>query len=116
MDTMKFFSGLAFAVVLAAPMADAADAYSAPSTGTAARYTFSWPIDADGLKPRGGTTKGAPVTPDTEPSKEWLSLRASGLSPFERDRRAILAMAGTYRVTFDFLEIVPYEEQDKPNA
>lgn len=26
----------------------------------------------------------------------------------ERDRRAILAMVGTYRVTFDFLEVVPF--------
>ena len=35
---------------------------------------------------------------------------------FERDRRAILAMAGTYRVTFDFLEVAPFTAQDKPNA
>ena len=34
----------------------------------------------------------------------------------ERDRRAILAMAGEYRVTFDFLEIAPFTAQDEPNA
>jgi hypothetical protein len=43
-------------------------------------------------------------------------LRADGLSPRERDRRAILAMAGTYRVTFDFLEVVPFSVRDKPTA
>lgn len=113
---MKLLAVLASAVVLVAPMVHAADSYSAPSTATASRYTFSWPLDSNGPKPRGGTTKGAPVTPDTEPSKEWLALQAPGLSQFERDRRAILAMAGTYRVTFDFLEVIPYTKRDKPDA
>jgi len=75
------------------------------------RYAFSWPIDGTALKPRGGTTKGAPVVLDTSPSPQWQSLQASGLSAFERDRRAILAMAGTYRVTFDFLEIADFDPQ-----
>ncbi len=35
-------------------------------------------------------------------------MQAPGLSAQERDRRAILAMAGSYRVTFDFLEIASY--------
>jgi hypothetical protein len=43
-------------------------------------------------------------------------LQAPALSSQERDRRAILAMAGTYRVTFDFLEITPFVSQEKPNA
>ena len=60
------------------------------------------------LKPRGGTTRGAPVTLDREPSAGWRALQERGLSARERDRRAILAMAGTYRVTFDFLEIAAY--------
>lgn len=94
----------------------AADAYSGKASGSAPRYTFSWPLDGNTVQPRGGTTKGAPVTVDTEPSKEWLALQAAGISAFERDRRAILAMAGTYRVTFDFLEVVPYVKVDKPNA
>lgn len=75
----------------------------------AARYTFSWPLDTNSLKPRGGSTRGAPVTLDTEPSAEWKFLQASGLSSQERDRRAILAMAGIYRVSFDFLEIDTYK-------
>jgi len=44
-------------------------------------------------------------------------LQEPGLSAFERDRRAILAMAGDYRVTFDFLEVETFPPQtprDKP--
>lgn len=80
------------------------------------RYTFSWPLDGTTLKPRGGTTRGAPITLDREPSEVWKSLQAPGLTELERDRRAILAMAGTYRVTFDFLEVVPLAADAKPNA
>lgn len=95
----------------------AEDSYSARSASAASqRYTFSWPIDGATLRPRGGTTKGAPVTLDTQPSQGWLALQATGLSDFERDRRAILAMAGTYRVTFDFLEVVPFTGPQQPNA
>lgn len=94
-----------------------ADDYGAAAAGGAApRYTFSWPLDGDTIKPRGGTTKGAPVTLDREPSPQWQALQEKGLSSLERDRRAILAMQGTYRVTFDFLEVVPYVKQDKPTA
>jgi len=68
------------------------------------------------LKPRGGTTRGVPVTFDKEPSDAWRKLRESGLSAQERDRRAILAMAGPYRVTFDFLEVVRFDPGLKPDA
>jgi hypothetical protein len=80
------------------------------------RYTFSWPLDGTNVKPRGGTSKGAPIVLDRDPSAEWQALQAASQSSQERDRRAILAMAGTYRVTFDFLEITPFVTQDKPNA
>jgi hypothetical protein len=94
----------------------AADDYGAASSDSGPRYTFSWPLDGDAVKPRGGTTKGAPLTLDRSESTQWKALQEKGLSALERDRRAILAMAGTYRVTFDFLEVVPYVKQDKPNA
>ena len=81
---------------------------SAPAAPKVSRYTFSWPLGADAPAPRGGTTRGAPTVMDTEPSPEWMALQAPGLSAQERDRRAILAMAGSYRVTFDFLEIANY--------
>src|SRR5262245_49051267 len=80
------------------------------------RYTFSWPLDAANLKPRGGTTRGAPITLDTAESAAWKSLQATDLTAPERDRRAILAMAGTYRVTFDFLEVAPFAAAAKPLA
>jgi len=96
--------------------ANAADEYAGKSSSSAQRYTFSWPLDGEGLKPRGGTTKGAPLQLDREPSAAWKSLQAANISTFERDRRAILAMAGTYRTTFDFLEITPFDSQAKLNA
>ncbi len=82
------------------------------------RFTFSWPITDDCRgKPRGGTSKGADVEFATEPRKEWLALQESGLSKYEKDRRAILAMQGGYKVNFDFLETVGYSadyQQDRP--
>jgi hypothetical protein len=51
---------------------------------------------------------------DQELSTAWKALQAPGLTPQERDRRAILAMAGTYRVTFDFLEVAAYAATGKP--
>jgi Family of unknown function (DUF6607) len=76
---------------------------------SAQRYTFSWPLSSDpASRPRGGTTRGPEVELDREPSNAWKALQETDLRPFERDRRAILAMAGGYRVTFDFLETVNF--------
>ena len=73
------------------------------------QFTFSWQFEnGDQLRPRGGTTRGAPLTLATEPSPAWRAVQEPGLSKFERDRRAILAMAGGYRTTFDFLETVGF--------
>jgi hypothetical protein len=109
---------LIIALLLALSVAAYAEQRSGSSPPSAARYTFSWPLgEADALKPRGGTTRGAPVTLDSAPSKQWQALQQPGLSPFERDRRAILAMAGEYRVTFDFLEVAAYDpaaKRDRP--
>jgi hypothetical protein len=66
--------------------------------------------------PRGPPPRAAPVTLDPAPGKEWQALREPGLSAFERDRRAILAMAGPYRVSFDFLEVVRFDPSLKPDA
>lgn len=115
---MKNLLLLLTAGVLVATSAHAADTASSPLPAAAAsapaplRYTFSWPLDASAPKPRGGTTRGVPVTPELAPSAAWKALQVPGLAPQERDRRAILAMAGTYRVTFDFLEIASYTAAD----
>jgi hypothetical protein len=96
------------AAVLAACAAMAGEAGAPAPQGKFSRYTFSWPVGPDAPAPRGGTTRGAPVVLDTGPSAEWLALQQPGLSAQERDRRAILAMAGSYRVAFDFLEVVNF--------
>lgn len=83
-----------------------------------ARYVFSWPLSNDcDDKPRGGTSKGVSTVVDPKPHSGWLALREPGLSDFEKDRLAILAMAGPYRVDFNFLETVGFSEnykRDKP--
>lgn len=105
-------SALAIAAVLCSVPLWAADA--PPTSPT--RYTFSWPLDGSGLMPRGGSTKGPAVTLDKSESPAWQRLREKNISDLERDRRAILAMAGTYRVTFDFLEVTPFGAQDGAKA
>jgi hypothetical protein len=80
------------------------------------QFTFAWPLGEGALKPRGASTRGAPVTLDTSPSDAWMRLRESRIPPIERDRRAILAMAGPYRVSFDFLEVVRFDLALKPDA
>ncbi|HXX12131.1 MAG TPA: DUF6607 family protein [Burkholderiales bacterium] len=87
-----------------------------PGAASPSQFTFAWPLGEHALKPRGASTRGAPVVLDTAPSAAWSSLRQPGLSAFERDRRAILAMAGPYRVTFDFLEVVRFDPTLKPDA
>ncbi|MGK7295113.1 MAG: DUF6607 family protein [Candidatus Wenzhouxiangella sp. M2_3B_020] len=77
-------------------------------------YVFAWPFIEGDMTPRGGTTEGPPVTVVTESTDSFERLRADDLSKFERDRRAILAMAGSYRVSFDFLEIVGYAPGFEP--
>jgi hypothetical protein len=80
------------------------------------QFIFAWPLDEKALKPRGATTRGAPVTLDAAPTESWKRLNEPGLGAQERDRRAILAMAGPYRVSFDFLEVVRYEPSLKQDA
>src|SRR5688500_7287216 len=77
-------------------------------------YVFAWPFVETPMDPRGGTTRGAPVTLDTRPSAEWERLHAPGLSVRERDRAAILAMAGDYRTSFDFLETIEFSPGAAP--
>jgi hypothetical protein len=96
---------LLIALALASAAAHAAD-----------QFIFAWPLEEKALKPRGATTRGAPVTLDAAPSESWKKLREPGLTDVERDRRAILAMAGPYRVSFDFLEVVRYDPSLKQDA
>lgn len=77
------------------------------------RYTFSYLFEPESaLEPRGGDTPGPDIHLDPNTHTGWLALKEKGISEFERDRRAILAMQGPYRVSFDFLEVEKYD----PNA
>ena len=78
-------------------------------------YVFTWPfVTFEGEVPRGGTSRGPAVEPLTETTEAFKRLQADGLDKFERDRRAILAMAGSYRVSFDFMEVVGYAPGFEP--
>ena len=83
---------------------------------SAPQFTFAWPLDEKAPRPRGASTRGAPVTLDTAPGEAWKRLREPGLTAKERDRRAILAMAGPYRVSFDFLEVARFDPALKPDT
>jgi hypothetical protein len=92
-------------------------ACSTPGTPEAgSQFTFAWPQNEKTLKPRGASTRGAPVMLDPAPSEAWRRLQEPGLTALERDRRAILAMAGPYRVSFDFLEVARFDPALKPDA
>lgn len=72
-------------------------------------HVFAWPfMDSSQMQPRGGTTRGDDVVLENKPSAYWKALQQSGLSDVERDRRAILAMTGSYRVSFDFVETLGF--------
>lgn len=110
-------AGLLLTLTVATAAADAGPRGSAgepasesqPSSCHARQYIFSWSLsESCRREPRGGTTAGAPVTLVDQPSPQWHALQEPGLSKFERDRRAILAMSGGYRASFEFLETIGY--------
>ena len=79
------------------------------------QFTFSWPFIAGSTaEPRGGTTKGPAVTLNPIESQSWQRLQEKGISDIERDRRAILAMAGGYRASFEFIETIGFTPHYKP--
>jgi hypothetical protein len=78
-------------------------------------HVFAWPFTKTAeMQPRGGTTKGTEVVLAKEPSTQWKALQEKSLSSLEKDRRAILAMAGSYRVSFDFIETMGFAEGYQP--
>jgi len=80
------------------------------------QFTFSWQFNTHcDMVPRGGTTHGTKISLDPSPHQGWLDLKEKGLSKFEKDRRAILAMSGPYRTSFDFIEIVGYIPSFRPD-
>ena len=74
------------------------------------QYTYSWMFsDADEMKPRGGTTAGTKrCARPTGLRRVFSSSSLPSSHRLERDRQAILAMAGAYRTSFDFIETVGF--------
>ncbi len=77
-------------------------------------YVFAWPFVQSDMSPRGGTTEGPSVQVVTATTDDFQRLQATDISQRERDRRAILTMAGSYRVSFDFMELIGYAPDFAP--
>ena len=115
---LKLFAGLIAVSGIQAASLSIADQQTALDEDVAPRqYTFSWMfIESGTMKPRGGTTSGPEVQLDTRTSQAFAGLQVAGLDDRERDRRAILAMAGDYRTSFDFIETIGFTEGYQPAA
>ncbi|MFT4607713.1 MAG: hypothetical protein ACI8ZV_001398 [Chitinophagales bacterium] len=97
-------------------VASASDEVTKQDCSQSNQFTFSWQFTGScSLKPRGGTSAGIEVFLDAAPRSDWLAIQEEGISNFEKDRRAILAMAGPYRVSFDFIETVGYTDGYTPS-
>ncbi len=113
MKTRSTLKTLAASMLIA--VSTGALAYEEGEDSGAIDYLFAWPfVETDDMAPRGGTTRGPMPDTVTEPTEDWVALQAEGLSKLERDRRAILAMAGAYRTSFDFLETVGFAAGFEP--
>ena len=78
-------------------------------------HPFSWPfVSWEKMKPYGGSTKASRTELDTRTKESFKRLQEEGLSKKEKDRRAILALAGDYRVSFDFIETASTAENYEP--
>jgi hypothetical protein len=107
----------AIIVMLVAGSAKGYDSVAVSDQTPPRQYTFSWMFaESDSMKPRGGTTSGPEVQLDTRTSEAFAGLQAAGLDDRELDRRAILAMAGDYRTSFDFIETIGFTEGYQPRA
>ena len=91
------------------------DVVIADEQKTVRQYTFAWPyLEAGAMVPRGGTTKGPSVTLEKSPTDYWEALQEKNIDTYERDRRAILAMQGGYRASFDFIEVAGFVGEYEP--
>ncbi|MEM8983932.1 MAG: DUF6607 family protein, partial [Pseudomonadota bacterium] len=115
-EMWKLRLATALAVVSAACAAQAdIDESAEPAAPEARQFTFSWQFAPNSdMAPRGGTSRGPSVTLAKGPSEAWQRLQEPGLSKQERDRRAIVAMAGGYRTSFDFLETIGFTTDYEP--
>lgn len=96
---------------LSAPAQEATDT----DVTTLQSQVFGWPfLSPETLQTRGGTTQGSEVLLQAGQSASWDALQEPGLTALERDRRAILAMQGAYRTSFQFIETAGFTEHYYP--
>ena len=116
---MKFKITLIFSVLLQLAFSCPSAAYSQDppiEDQEKKQFTFSWQFqDSDAMRPRGGTTKGSTVELSNKSNSAWRKLSNEENSNFEKDRHAILSMAGNHRVTFDFIETIVHDPVSKPD-
>ncbi len=107
-----------FGTTAAISIVGRADAAESPqqSSENIVSMAFGWPfLDPASMETRGGTTQGTKVTLAEAPSAAWNELQRPGLDDREKDRQAILAMAGSYRVSFEFIESMGFTEDYAPS-
>lgn len=87
-----------------APASGSGYAAVPPAASPETSYVFGWgALPASLARPRGGTTTGTVVT--LAPGRAMpLPEIAAANDTFTRDRAAILALAGDYKVSFHFME------------
>ncbi len=97
-----------------APASVASTAAPVPPADTPPVYVFGWDaLPAEQARPRGGSSRGAPLT--LAPAQALpLPGIARAANAFERDRAAILALAGDYKVSFHFMESVGLTPDHQP--
>ncbi|MEO1080706.1 MAG: DUF6607 family protein [Pseudomonadota bacterium] len=110
--------GLAAALLTNAAGAEStSDGVAEPQESQQRQYTFAWSFTDDAtMKPRGGTTQGPEVILDQSVAPAFSALQQPDLTNQERDRRAILAMVGDYRTSFDFIETIGMTPGYEPRA
>lgn len=62
---------------------------------------------------RGGTTQGAKVDMDDEAGAQAFAAIAQAKTKKEKDRQAILAQVGDYKVSFEFVETFAFDKTQK---
>jgi hypothetical protein len=76
---------------------------------------FSWPfLSQESVQFRGGMTQGGDILLANNTDHRWLDLQEPGISDFEKDRRSILNMAGSFRVSFQFIETAGFVDNYSP--
>ncbi|MFT6182413.1 MAG: hypothetical protein ACI8UZ_002021 [Akkermansiaceae bacterium] len=78
-------------------------------------HVFAWPFtEVAEMQPRGGSTQGTTVVLDEAPSLNWERLQIDSSSEYVKDLHAIVALSGSYRVSFDFIETMGFRQGYTP--